>query len=68
MDVESFVKGVAVDAIVSGIATVLIKGKDREKVVSKLPEIVNQINHCLSESDKKSLFINKAIDAKSGEI
>lgn len=68
MDVESFVKGVAVGAIVSGIATVLIKGKDREKVVSKLPEIVNQINHCLSESDKKSLFINKAIDAKSGEI
>lgn len=68
MDVESFVKGVAVGAIVSGIATALIKGKDREKVVSKLPEIVNQINHCLSESDKKSLFINKAIDAKSGEI
>ena len=58
---------VAVGAIVSGIATALIKGKDREKVGSKLPEIVNQINDCLSEPDKKSLFMNKAIDAKSGE-
>ena len=68
MEISSFFKGVAVGAIVSGIASALIKGKDREMVVSKLPEIVNQINDCLSASDKKSLFINKAIDGKSGEI
>lgn len=62
MDVDSFVKGVAVGAVVTGLATLLFKDEDNEKLRCELPRIANQITKYFSDNkgDSESAeFINR---------
>ena len=53
MDTESFVKGVAIGATVTGLAAYFLKSGDTEKVVKELPEVTEKVVVMLTDSDPK---------------